>query len=127
MEYDRFIQEVRKLGFIKDQDSADAAVKAVLGILASRLKEPQARGLSARLPAPLDYEKLRSHQAKVALMISVDEYLAELSSQFKITLDQAGQLARTVLHVAKQAVGSDTAAELEENLSPDWAAFLKEA
>jgi uncharacterized protein (DUF2267 family) len=42
MEYQRFIDETHGFDFIQDPDTADAAVKAVLGVLASRLPEAQA-------------------------------------------------------------------------------------
>src|SRR5436309_1356740 len=62
MDYQQFIQETRKLDFIPDEETADAAVKAALGVLASRLDEEHARKFTAKLPEPLTYERLRGHQ-----------------------------------------------------------------
>lgn len=53
MEYEDFIRAVSELDFIQDEEEADSAVKAALGILASRLDEEEARKLTEYLPNPL--------------------------------------------------------------------------
>lgn len=127
MEYNDFIRKVRDLDFIKDQDTADAAVKAVLGILTSRLKEPLAHKLTDRLPEPLSYEKLRSHQKSVAIAISVESYVSEIATQFNISRDQAGTLVKTVLNITKNALDPATLDEFKQYLSSDWDEALDKA
>lgn len=120
MEYIEFVKQVRDLDFIADETSADAAVKAVLGILASELREPQARILAEKLPAPLTFEKLRSHQRKTAIMISADDYIQEIADQFNLNREQAKQLVGKVLHLAKITVGSEGMDAVEKTLPDDW-------
>jgi uncharacterized protein (DUF2267 family) len=127
MEYNEFIKKVEDLDFIKTREKADAAVKAVLGILASRLKESQAHELTEKLPAPLTYGKLRSHQMGVALAITVDVYVKDIEAQFHLQEDQARQLIMTVLHITKNALDPDTLADLKTNLPPDWAEAIQKA
>lgn len=124
MEYDEFTREVMDLNVVRDPDQADAAVKAVLGILASRLKEPQAEKLTQNLPEPLTLEKLRSHQKRTAIPLTVDEYVAEVAAQFKLSLDEAQMLIETVLGIAKENLDDQTLDELESNLPDDWADLI---
>ncbi|HAR63671.1 MAG: DUF2267 domain-containing protein [Candidatus Margulisiibacteriota bacterium] len=127
MDYQEFIREVESLDFIKDQETADAAIKASLGILVSRIPEPQAKKLAEELPDPLTYEKLRSHQKGIQLSISVDETVAELSKQFGFNNIQSRQLLNIVFGAAKDAVGDDTIDDIEEKLPDDWVEMLEAA
>ena len=127
MNYDQFLQAVEHLDFIRDRQEADAATKAVLGIFSSRLREPQARHMDQQLPFPLTEQRLRGHQAKTVLAITVPEYVAEIAVQFHINDNQALELIRTVLHQMKETVDNETMAEIENSVSPDWNTLLKNA
>ena len=125
MEYEIFLQEANKLDFIRDRAMADAAVKAVLGILASRLSEPTAQRLTDKLPGPLDYERLRGLQAS-PLELSIDEYVQNIARQFNLDDGQAARLIVVVLHFAKDAIGFDKE-ELKSELPYDWADLIDSA
>jgi uncharacterized protein (DUF2267 family) len=47
---------VKALDFISDEGKADAAAKAVLGIMASNMKETEEKDLVEKLPSPLNGE-----------------------------------------------------------------------
>ncbi|MBE9168223.1 DUF2267 domain-containing protein [Pleurocapsales cyanobacterium LEGE 06147] len=126
MEYQQFTQEVENLDFISERDTADAAVKAVLGILASRMEESDAQKLTEQLPEPLTLEKLRSHQQRI-INISVDQFFEEISTQFKLSVEQARTLANRVFHLTKDAVGNETVNEIQSHLPSDWASVLQGA
>ena len=126
MEYEHFIDKVEQLSFIQDRETADAAVKAVLGILASRLTEDEAQKLTSRLPGPLSLERLRGHQVRTE-KISVDEYIVEVAQQFKLSGEDAQKLIMTVLHQAKEALGGETTSELEHVLPADWKETIEKA
>ncbi|MGA1874162.1 MAG: DUF2267 domain-containing protein [bacterium] len=126
MEYQDVINEVQNLGFIKDQNMADAATKAVLGILASAVEKRYAQILTANLPDPLTFEKLRGQQRQI-VKLSIDSYLTELGNQFKISKEQAAELVNTVLHIAKEAIPREDLAQLRESLPPDVSTLLHEA
>lgn len=126
MDYQNFMQSVQNLDFISDDATADAAVKAVLGHLASRVDEPQAEKISHDLPEPLSLGKLRSHQARVA-DISVEQFIGDLCNQFKFNADQANQLVKTVFSTTKNAVDSDTLSEVQSKLPSDWTNLMQVA
>ncbi len=126
MEYTEILKRISKLDFINDVLTADAAVKAVLGILASRLEEDKARKFTEKLPEPLTLQKLRSHDRRIE-PISVDYYISSISVQFKITNDQARTLVQNVLHIAKEATGDGVLVEIEQYLPSDWAETIEKA
>lgn len=126
MDYRSFIEGVKKLSFIRTEERADAAVKAVLGILASSMNREQAEKFAARLPEPLTVENLRSHQAR-PLDITIEEFFDEIGAQFKLNPDQAKILVDTVFRLAKGAVGEETITEVEFDMPPDVAEELEAA
>lgn len=126
MEYSRFLDEVGKLHFIRTGERADAAVKAVLGVLASSMGEAEARRFTGRLPEPLTYEKLRGHQAR-PVDITIEEYFAEIAAQFKISPEEAKTLIDSVFRLTKEAVGEDLLSEIEYDMPPDVAEELDAA
>ncbi|MBE9049386.1 DUF2267 domain-containing protein [Nostocales cyanobacterium LEGE 11386] len=125
MEYERFVDAACSLPFIQDKETADAAVKAVLGILASKLEDEQAHQLSDSLPEPLTYERLHSHQVR-KLPISADEYITVIREQFKLDDIQASQLIQQTLRVTKEAV-KDKINEFTSRLPADWSALIEAA
>ncbi len=119
MEYRELVNAVRELEFIKDEGTAEAAVKAVLGVLASRLEEDVAREFTESLPAPLDYETLRGQQVNVT-DVSVQQYRGTIASQFNLPPDNAWQLVRTVLHIVKDGLAEEVIEDIQETLPADW-------
>jgi uncharacterized protein (DUF2267 family) len=126
MEYQQFIEEVKNLHFVEDEEMADAAVKGVLGRLASRLREPEARRFSEQLPEPFGYEKLRSIQA-YPTNISAEQYIEDVRQQFRISHENAEVLVKTVLHLTKDTIDENTLKEIEEDLPSDWKSTLLQA
>lgn len=124
MEYQRFLDEVQSFDFVPHQDAADAIVKGTLGILASRLDEPAARKMTENLPGPLTLEKLRSHQ-RYPLDIPVDQYIENIGGQFRLTREQAHQVARRILHLAKEAMDPKSVQEIEKHLPADWVSVIE--
>ncbi|MBI1912177.1 MAG: DUF2267 domain-containing protein [Deltaproteobacteria bacterium] len=120
MDYQNFIREVNRLGFIRANPvKADAGVKAVLGILASMMEEPDARQLTERLPEPLTFEKLYGHQANIK-RISADQYIEEIREQLNLKSDEAREFIRTVLHITREMLGNGLLIELGKKLPSDW-------
>ena len=100
MEYNQMLQKVQELDFVSNKDTADAMIKSVLGHLASRMKEAQARKFTQDLPQPLSLEKLRGHQVNNPT-ISLDQFVNDLRDQFHITNEQVQSLIKTILHTVK--------------------------
>lgn len=126
MEYERFTRAVEDLGLFPDQQTVDAAVKAVLGILASRLDEGQARELTDHLPEPLSYDRLRGQQLRTTA-ISADDLVATLAGQFRVSEEQARTLVRAVLRVAKDALPGEALRDVTDHLPDDWRSILQAA
>lgn len=124
IEYSNFINAASSLTFIRDEAQAEAAVKAVLGILASRLEEREARRLVASLPDPLSLESLRGHQASVA-DLSVEQYYGSLAKQFQISTDQAQVLAVTILRLVKEALDFEGMRDIERSLPGEWTDLIE--
>lgn len=124
MEYREFIDRVRKLEFIDDEQTADSAVKSVLGIFASRMQETQAHDLVSKLPRQLDMETLRGHQNSPT-NLSVGEYAGVISQQFNLSLDQSRDLINTVWQIARESVGTQRFTELSKNVPGDWAEAIR--
>jgi uncharacterized protein (DUF2267 family) len=127
MEYQEFIGQLQDLAFIPDEKTADAAIKAVLGIFASALHEPQARRLAEKLPGPLTLDELRSHQKKVALMIPAKTFVEEIRQQFRLTPKQAMTLVNRVMHVTRTIVGEDVINDAMSVLPDDWDQLIQKA
>ena len=124
--YAEFIQTVQQLDFISQPDHADAAVKTVLGILASRLTESQAQHLTQKLPEPLNVDLLRGHQES-DLSFSAEQFLEEISTQLEIEKAQAEALVNTVFQLTKETIGTETLKELTEFLPSDWSEMMQAA
>jgi uncharacterized protein (DUF2267 family) len=124
MDYQDFIDEILDMGFVQDEDTADAIVKAVLGILASRIDEPQARLLVDSLPDPLTLDRLRGYQ-ELNMDISADEYFDVIAEQFDLDRDQAERVVERVFEILKDGIDVDTLLEIEECLPSDWVAVIE--
>lgn len=116
---DFFIRPLKELSTIPDDATADAAAKAVMGILASAVSEEDARKLTEYLPGPLDMETLRGMQASPT-PVSYEMAVIEIARQFQLSEEDAAELTRQVLGKAKAAVGQTTLMEVAGKLGEDW-------
>ncbi|OGW49163.1 MAG: hypothetical protein A2078_04320 [Nitrospirae bacterium GWC2_57_9] len=126
MNYSEIIRRVRMLDFIRNDEKAAAAVKAVLGILACRLSDEQARKLAEKFPETLAQDRAGSDYQRMK-MVSFKEYNDAICSQFKLSLHQARILTRTVLYFAKEASGDNAILDFKKNLPNDWAEAIQNA
>lgn len=126
LDYDLFIGALRELDFITRDVKADHAVKAVLGVLASKLPEDEARLLTSRLPGPLSFERLRGHQAKPT-PTSGENYFTVIAKQLNLPEEDATRVIQRVLHIAMQTLEDDQRARVAKALPEDWRALLDAA
>ena len=127
MNYRSYMDQVMKLPFINDEKAADSAIKAVLGVLASKIDEDWAQELTNVLPPELDLATLRSHQQK-PVMLSIDDFFASVATQMHLDWQQARDLVGRVFHCVKESdEGADIMGEIETKLPPDWAAIVDQA
>lgn len=126
MEYNQLIQSVKKFNFIgNDEQQADAAVKATMGIIASRMKEEDAREFENSLPEPLSLEKLRSHQDNQN-QESPQEHFQVIATQFNINEEEAQRMVKDVLHTAKEGLSEEQFKSWKQKLPTEWSSFMDE-
>jgi uncharacterized protein (DUF2267 family) len=126
VQYLELYERVRDLPFIADADTADAAVKSVLGHLSSRMDPEHARQLSEILPEPLSFGKMRGQRSPMT-SISVEQFESDVREQFRLEREQVRELIETVFHVIKHHITHEQLADWEETLPVDWAGLLKKA
>ncbi len=126
MQYSALLMRVESLPFVGNQQKADAMIKSVLGHVASRMKEAQAKSFSQDLPDELNLGTLRGHQINVPT-ISLDQFVTDLREQFKISTDDAQTLLRAVLHIVKEDTPSAHINSWKEGLPEEWAAMVENA
>lgn len=127
MDYYEIIRRVRKLDFIRNDQTADAAVKAVLANLAGILSDEQARMLAGKFPGHLALGRFGGGGQKTMQTLSVKEYTAGICAQFKISVPQARTLLRNVLYFTKEASGANVILDIKKSLPHDWAEAIQNA
>ena len=114
------------LKFVEDEETADAAIKEVLGIPSSSLKEEDARIIIESLPGPLDMAKLRGHQARPT-PVSFDQCVTEVAQQFDMDEARARELTNAVLRSTRAALGGEKLAQVENMLPESWSWAIEHA
>lgn len=126
MEYDQLIQSVRRFAFIgNDEERADAAVKATMGILASRMSEQDAKEFANYLPEPLTLNTIRSHQQNPNRE-SLPDFFQIIAHQFNTDAAQAQSMVEAVLHTAKESLSPQQFNSWKRKLPAEWARFLED-
>jgi uncharacterized protein (DUF2267 family) len=121
MNYESYISQVFKLPFINDVNAADSAIKTVLGMLASRVGEKEARRLTEVLPSELNIVTLREHQ-QAPIQHSAEQFMESVATQLNLGHLHAKDLVSRVLHCVKESPeGAKTLDGLREVLPPDLA------
>lgn len=120
MQYEEFVSRTQDLPFVSDADTAEAAIKAVAGILASSLDEAHAALLANRLPGPLTFDKLRGNQQVQQSSIDLEQALNSLTAQFGLEQTQSEELLQTVVDCIGETVDANSLAKLQESLPQDW-------
>jgi uncharacterized protein (DUF2267 family) len=126
MQYETLIDRVRTLEFVDRRGLADALLKAVLGILASRLSAPAAKKLTRILPEPLTYSKLRDDQVRRDRG-TVEQCFQQVSRQFNLSGDEAEKAVVTVIKAAKRGMDTDLRRRILRDLPRDWRELITNA
>ncbi|HAR63670.1 MAG: hypothetical protein DKM50_03545 [Candidatus Margulisiibacteriota bacterium] len=104
MDYPEFIEEIKKLDFINDQITADAAIKLTLKILVDMIPEQQARLLTEKLPEQFHFDRLGKLPNDIIKPISINEYILDISKQLRLNIKQSRLLINLVLRTIKTAI-----------------------
>ena len=124
MNYEDLLQQARSSELFQDQATMESAVKAVLGIFASRLDEEPARRFTSVLPKPLTYDVLRGGQANVT-NITAGQYVDRVAEQFHLRREHAQRLISSLLRVVTENLPGDVFTIIRNNLPMDWNEFLQ--
>lgn len=127
MDYQELTRRVRRLDFIRNQQTADAAVKEILTIFASRLSEEHAQKFTARFGDQVLVVGREGSDLKKVENVTVADIIARLRSQYKLSVHQARILVRNVLYYAKEASGANALVEIRKSLPSDWAEAIQNA
>ena len=120
MEYNEFIEKVLRLDFILDEEQADLAIKAVLGIFLTSLPSEHAYWITENLPYPLTYDNLRKDPKPGSIPVSMDELVDEVMRTLVVQKEQSRVLVNLVLHVLRPALNQDILGALKSDLSSEW-------
>jgi len=124
MRYEDLISQARKSEFFSDEKSMESAVRAVLGILTSRLDEESARLFTSALPQPLSYETLRRPQ-RIYQRISANEYIETIADHFNLRKEHALRVVTSILWVVKSELSRDIYTRVSNDLPADWKELLE--
>lgn len=123
MEYNELMQSVKKFNFIQNEDQADAAVKATMGIVASSMSEEDAKEFVNYLPEPLTLDRLRNHQV-YQNKVSPKDHIQIVATQFNIDEGEAQKLVENVLSSTKQGLSDEQVKTWKQKMPKDWSSFL---
>ena len=125
--YEELIEQALSHDFIPDRETADAAVKATLGIMVSRMESDEdAREFTRFLPEPLTFDKLRSHQDRPT-NVNPDQYLDVIANQFKLGREQSEELVKGLLHKVKENLGEGDFVFWDTRLPKQWTRLIEQA
>ncbi len=125
MRYEDLLEGAMRTKAIADRETADGVVKAVLGILFSRMPEEDAREFALSLPAPLSFDRLRGHAMPSGL--TMEQYTREIAMQFGVSHEEARQVITSVLHEVKAGLDPGALRRWERHLPLDWIGELESA
>ncbi len=124
MRYEIMLNRVRReLEFVPGREMADAALKAIWGIIVSSLDEPLAQRVTHELPEPLTLERLRGHQQR-PVAPSCEELIAEIRTQFSLTHEQADELVKTCIKTGEQMLGDQILYDLKGSVPEEMCALV---
>lgn len=124
MKYEDFLEQARRSEFFRDEKTIESAVKAVLGIMVSRLDEESARLLTSALPQPLTYDALRRPQARYR-DITADEYVETIAEQFDLRKEHALRAVASILWIVKNELPREIYSQVSNTLTADWKDLLE--
>lgn len=122
---DYYKEAVQAIDFVEDEDMAEEAVKAVLGILSSKISEQEAREFTADLPEYLNYDILRGHQVNPAPATPADT-IEIVADKFDLEKEEARYLMLEIIGVTKEQ-NSGEISDIAAELSSDWQEALDRA
>ncbi|MCK6527871.1 DUF2267 domain-containing protein [Myxococcota bacterium] len=105
MQTREFLEKVRERSHLPNLGETEILCRAVLGVLAERMTQDEARGLAEALPAAI--QEMVLERAGIYDPRSEPDLIREIAAEQQIPEDEARRQTRDVLHVVSEAVGDD--------------------
>lgn len=115
---DLYLEAATLPDYIETENMAKEAVKTVLGILASKMSEEDARSFIDDLPEYMNYKNLRGHQEKLTAA-TPEDCTGILQNKLKIKEEQAQELMLKILSVV-DTENKDKPGDITKRLTPEW-------
>ncbi|MBD3318091.1 MAG: DUF2267 domain-containing protein [Chitinivibrionales bacterium] len=126
MDYTILKEHLLQVEGIEDEETADSLIKSIVGHLVSRVSEPVAVKITAKLPQPLTYNRLRGHQIGVTT-ISKEQYIEDVCEQFGLEEKTVEEASHIVLHEIKAEFSSDEIHAWEQEMPKGWVEMVESA
>ena len=118
MQYQDFIEGVRKSGNFHSLEEAEVAVEAVLSTLAERLHSTVTDKFQSQLPNQLKkYLSVSSDNIK----FSLEEYYKRVGARANVRYSQAVRLSRAVMNMVNSAITTGLKDEILNDLPAEFA------
>lgn len=124
MDYALLKRRLLKVRGIGEEETAESLIKSIVGHLVSRVGESTARRITAKLPEPLTFEKLRGHQIGVTT-ISKEQYIDDLVDQFGLDREAIEEANSIILHEVKSEFAPDEVESWEKEMPEDWVQMVE--
>ena len=115
---DLYLEAAMLPDYIETENMAEEAVKTVLGILASKMSDEDARSFIEDLPEYMNYKNLRGHQEKLTAATPKD-CTGILQNKLNITREQAEELMLKIISVV-ETENKDKPGDITKRLTPEW-------
>ncbi len=123
MQYDEMKKRIMALDFIPDSDTADAALRAVWGIIASAVDEDTAGQVTSELPDPLVRDMLCGHPARPTGTRPTD-FVELIANQFHLSPDQSRELIEWVIETGEEAMPEESVDRIRDALPDDMKSLV---
>lgn len=120
MKYDEFIKHVQSVAQLNSREEAERATHATLETIRERIVGDEAKDLAAQLPKELG-EYLRGREGENGQHFGMEEFIERVSQKEGVEPTAAVMHVRSVFAVLQDAVSPGEIADLQANLSDDYA------
>ncbi|SRR5579883_1753295 len=120
MKYDEFIKHVQSVSQLDSPEEAERATRATLETIRERIVGDEAKDIAAQLPKELG-EYLHGREGENGQHFSMEEFITRVSQKEGVEPTAAFMHVRAVFTVLQDAISVGELADLQVNLSKDYA------
>lgn len=120
MKYDEFIKHVQSVAQLDSREEAERATQATLETIRERIVGDEAKDLAAQLPKELG-EYLHGREGEDGQHFDMEEFIRRVSQKEGVEPTVGVIHVRAVFAVMQDAISPGEVADLQVNLSKDYA------